>query len=84
MACLVDTSIDVVRVVRELERLVMERGLPRVIVSDNGCDLLVALGAPYAQQCGRVLYTQEQRFQLAHSLSLARHFGVRKRRQARR
>jgi hypothetical protein len=49
-----------VRVVRELERLVMERGLARVIVSDNGCDLLVALGAPYAQQCGRVLYTQEQ------------------------
>ena len=46
---------------RELESLVMERGLPRVIVSDNGCDLLVALGAPYAQQCGRVLYTQSER-----------------------
>jgi hypothetical protein len=28
-----------VRVVRELERLVMERGGPSVIVSDNGCEL---------------------------------------------
>ena len=27
------------RVVRELERLVTERGGPRVIVSDNGCEL---------------------------------------------
>jgi putative transposase len=33
------TSIGGVRVVRELERLVVERGLPRMIVSDNGCEL---------------------------------------------
>lgn len=39
LACVVDTSIGGVRVVRELERLVMERGLPGVIVSDNGCEL---------------------------------------------
>ena len=39
LACVVDTSIGGVRVVRELERLVMERGAPRVIVSDNGCEL---------------------------------------------
>lgn len=39
LACLVDTSIGGVRVVRELERLVMELGLPRVIVSDDGCEL---------------------------------------------
>jgi transposase InsO family protein len=35
LARVVDTSIDGVRVVRELERLVMERGGPKVIVSDN-------------------------------------------------
>jgi putative transposase len=35
----VDTSIDGVRVVRELERVALERGLPGVIVTDNGCEL---------------------------------------------
>ena len=35
---MVDTSIGGVRVVRELERLVTERGGPSVIVSDNGCE----------------------------------------------
>jgi len=35
LACVVDTSIGGVRAVRELERLVMERGAPRVIVSDK-------------------------------------------------
>lgn len=39
LACVVDTSIGGVRVARELERLVMERGLPGVMVSDNGCEL---------------------------------------------
>ena len=39
LAAVVDTSIDGVRVVRELERLVTERGGPKVIVSDNGCEL---------------------------------------------
>ena len=39
LATVVDTSIGGVRVVRELERLVLERGLPAVIVSDNGCEL---------------------------------------------
>ncbi len=39
LACVVDTSIGGVRVVRELERLALERGLPGVIVSDNGCEL---------------------------------------------
>ena len=36
LATVVDTSIGGVRVVRELERLVMERGGPKVIVSDDG------------------------------------------------
>ena len=35
LATVVDTSIGGVRVVRELERVVLERGLPGVIVSDN-------------------------------------------------
>jgi putative transposase len=39
LTCLVDTSISGVRVVRELQRLVIERGVPRTIVSDNGCEL---------------------------------------------
>ena len=39
LACVVDTSIGGVRVVRELERLVIEREVPKVIVSDNGCEL---------------------------------------------
>jgi putative transposase len=39
LATVVYTSIGGVRVVRELERVVLERGLPGVIVSDNGCEL---------------------------------------------
>jgi len=35
LATVVDTSLGGVRVVRELERLVNERGTPEVIVSDN-------------------------------------------------
>jgi putative transposase len=34
-----DTSLSGVRVVRELERLVLERGAPKMIVSDNGSEL---------------------------------------------
>jgi transposase InsO family protein len=39
LACAVATSIGGVRVARELQRLVTERGGPRVIVSDNGWEL---------------------------------------------
>ena len=39
LAAVVDTSLGGVRVVRELERLVNERGTPWVIVSDNGTEL---------------------------------------------
>jgi putative transposase len=39
LTCLIDTPIGGVRVARELERLVVERGLPRVMVSDNGREL---------------------------------------------
>jgi putative transposase len=39
LACVIDTSIGGVRVVRELERLVVGRRLPKMMVSDNGCEL---------------------------------------------
>ncbi len=39
LATVVDTSLGGVRVVRELERLVVERTVPQVVVSDNGTEL---------------------------------------------
>jgi len=39
LACVADTSLSGVRVVRELERLTGERATPQVIVSDNGSEL---------------------------------------------
>jgi putative transposase len=42
LAAVVDTSLSGMRVVRELERLVCERAVPEVIVSDNGTELTSA------------------------------------------
>jgi len=39
LATVVDTSLSGVRVVRELERLGVERAMPQVVVSDNGTEL---------------------------------------------
>ena len=39
LTLVVDTSLGGVRVVRELERLGLERGTPQIIVSDNGTEL---------------------------------------------
>jgi putative transposase len=39
LATVVDTSLGGVRVVRELERLIFERALPEMVVSDNGTEL---------------------------------------------
>jgi putative transposase len=39
LAAVVDTSLGGVRVVRELERLTIERALPETMVSDNGTEL---------------------------------------------
>jgi len=39
LATVVDTSLSGVRVVRELDRLTLERATPRTIVSDNGTEL---------------------------------------------
>jgi putative transposase len=40
LTMVVDTSPGGVRVVRELERLALERGTPQIIVSDNGTELI--------------------------------------------
>ena len=42
LAAVVDTSLSGMRVVRELERLVSDRAVPEVIVSDNGTELTSA------------------------------------------
>jgi putative transposase len=39
LACVADTSLSGLRVVRELERLTNARATPQVIVSDNGTEL---------------------------------------------
>jgi putative transposase len=39
LALVADTSLSGVRVARELDRLLAERGRPKMIVSDNGSDL---------------------------------------------
>ena len=39
LALVADTSLSGLRVVRELDRLLVERGKPRTIVSDNGTEL---------------------------------------------
>jgi putative transposase len=39
LAAVVDTSLGGVRVVRELDRLAVERALPQIVVSDNGTEL---------------------------------------------
>jgi len=52
LATVVDTSLGGVRVVRELERLVTERALPEMVVSDNGTEL--TSGAVLRWATGRV------------------------------
>jgi putative transposase len=42
LASVVDTSIGGQRVIRELEQLTIERGMPKTIVSDNGSELTSA------------------------------------------
>jgi putative transposase len=39
LATVVDTSLSGVRVVRELEQLIRMRGMPKIIVNDNGSEL---------------------------------------------
>jgi len=39
LACVADTSLSGVRVVRELTHLISERAMPEIIVSDNGTEL---------------------------------------------
>jgi putative transposase len=39
LALVADTSLSGIRVVRELDRLIIERGKPKMVVSDNGTEL---------------------------------------------
>src|SRR5207249_11340991 len=39
LALVADTSLSGLRVARELDRLIVERGRPKIIVSDNGTEL---------------------------------------------
>lgn len=48
----VDTSLPGLRVVRELEALVLRRGCPKVIVSDNGTELTSRVVLQWAQERG--------------------------------
>lgn len=52
LATMVDTSISGARVVRELERLVTERRLPAMIVSDNGTELTSVAVLRWADERG--------------------------------
>src|SRR5579863_5417703 len=54
LTMVVDTSLGGVRVVRELERLTLERGTPQIIVSDNGTEL--TSGAVLRWAIGRVAW----------------------------
>jgi putative transposase len=40
LALVADTSLSGTRVARELDRLAMERGKPKMVVSDNGSELI--------------------------------------------
>jgi putative transposase len=51
LAAVVDTSLGGVRVVRELQRLTIERATPETVVSDNGTELT---SAALGNQKGRV------------------------------
>ena len=51
LALVADTSLSGRRVVRELDRLISERGKPRMIVSDNGTEFTsnaILVGRQYA------------------------------------
>ncbi len=52
LSLVVDTSLPGLRVVRELDRLVQQRGCPKVIVSDNGTELTSRVVLQWAQQQG--------------------------------
>ena len=52
LATVVDTSLSGVRVVRELDRLVAERRLPAMVVSDNGTELTSTAVLQWAQERG--------------------------------
>jgi putative transposase len=52
LALVVDTSLSGVRVARELDRLAEQRGLPLMIVSDNGTELTSRAILAWQKECG--------------------------------
>lgn len=52
LALVAETSLSGVRVARELDRLMLERGRPRMIVSDNGSELTSNAILTWADQSG--------------------------------
>jgi putative transposase len=52
LALVADTSLSGVRVARELDRLMIERGKPKIIVSNNGCELTSSAILTWADQAG--------------------------------
>jgi putative transposase len=52
LALVADTSLSGVRVARELDRLMIERGKPKMIVSDNGSELTSNAILTWADQAG--------------------------------
>jgi putative transposase len=51
LALVADTSLSGFRVARELDRLIIERGRPKMIVSDNGSELTSNAILAWADQC---------------------------------
>ena len=56
LATLADTSISGVRVVRFLQELAMTRGLPQILVSDNGPEFTSRAMLTWAQHCGVTIH----------------------------
>src|SRR5262249_42025484 len=54
LATVADTSLSGVRVVRELERITLERATPKVIVSDNGTELTSIAVLKVGERPGRL------------------------------
>ena len=55
LALVADTSLSGIRVARELDRLMIERGKPRMVVSDNGSELTSNAILAWADQ-GRIAW----------------------------
>ena len=62
LALVADTSLSGIRVARELHRLMIQRGKPKMVVSDNGTELTsnANLGMGGSQPCRMALHSAGQ------------------------